>query len=106
MTERGDFYSMSMYFAPVFGRFGAAALLRPIQGLLQIPLLALALKFGDRTDKLAAIMALSLTATLLFNPICWTYQYLLVLFLLSAAVVLRCSRPETPASDAIAPSSR
>ena len=106
MTEQSYFYSMSMYFSPIFGRLGAASLLRPIQALLQLPLLALALRYGDRTDKLAAILALSLTATLLFNQVCWTYQYLLVLFLLFSAVVLRCASLGSRAPDAPAPSSR
>lgn len=76
------FYPMSMYLSAWFARFGWFDLLLPLKAATQLPILYLIWRYGDKTSALAGILALSLTLVLMFNPVAWTYQYLLVTFLL------------------------
>jgi hypothetical protein len=89
MIQKGDFYPMSMYFTPYFSKLNLTGWLRPVQVLLQIPLLVLAYRYGNRIEAIVGVLAFSLTIMLLFNPVAWTYQYLLVVFLLIMGLYFR-----------------
>lgn len=89
LALKNEFYPMSMYFSAYFAKFNITRFLRPVQVLFQIPLLYLAYRYGKRIDSLCGILALSLTFMLLFNPVAWTYQYLLVVFLLILGLCFR-----------------
>jgi hypothetical protein len=89
VIQKGDFYPMSMYFTPYFSKLNLTGWLRPVQVLLQIPLLVLAYRYGNRIEAIVGVLALSLTIMLLFNPVAWTYQYLLVVFLLIMGLYFR-----------------
>ncbi|MBI3291866.1 MAG: transposase [Elusimicrobia bacterium] len=54
-----ELYPMSLYFAPWFIKWNLTRWLFPIQCLLQVPLLALAYRYGRRMSALAGILALS-----------------------------------------------
>ena len=84
------FYPLAMNLNPFFYKLNMVKFSQPIGALLQIPLLILAFKQGHRMDALCGILAGSLTVTLLFNlgPT-WSYQYLLVAFLLITGFVFR-----------------
>jgi hypothetical protein len=82
VMENKSFYPMSMYFSAILVKLNLEFLLRPAQIVLQAILLLFCLRFGKSLNVLAGFMALSLTAMLIFNPVAWTYQYLLVVFLL------------------------
>ena len=84
--------TLSMYFTPFFLKNNLTFLLHPIQLTIQIFLMVLVFKKGDKTESLAGILALSLTGMLLFNVVAWTYQYLLVSFLLFLGTYFRSIR--------------
>ncbi|OGS21270.1 MAG: hypothetical protein A2252_08370 [Elusimicrobia bacterium RIFOXYA2_FULL_39_19] len=76
------FPPLGMFFTPYFSKLNLTGLLQPIQVLLQIPLLFMAYKHGKRIEVILGILAVSLLCFLLFNPVVWTYQYLLLVYLL------------------------
>ena len=75
-------YPMSMYFSSLLAKAGFFEWLLPTKVIAQIPVLFMAYHYGRSTHALAGILALSLTLALMLNPVAWTYQYLLVVFLL------------------------
>ena len=91
-------YPMSMYLTPHVLALGLPGERLPLLWLLHIPVLALARRYGFRTDALCGILALSLTVQLLFNPVAWTYQYLLVVFLLILGLFFQSVGTADPAA--------
>jgi hypothetical protein len=89
-----SFYPLSMFLSLWFVKFNISELLFPIKLASQFPLIYLTFRHGQNTSALAGIMALSLTLVLAFNPVAWTYQYLLVVFLLILGWVFR-AKPTT-----------
>ena len=90
------FYPMSMYFSHLLVKFNLLKLLLPLKVMAQVPLLYLAWRYGKDTASLAGILALSLTLFLMFNPVAWTYQYLLVVFLLILGWMFHSFQPASP----------
>ena len=72
----------SMFLSLWFAKFHLEELLLPLKLATQFPIVYLTFRYGHTASALAGIMALSLTLVLMFNIIAWTYQYLLVVFLL------------------------
>lgn len=91
-----NFYPMSMYFSAWLVKFGFYQWLVPLQIVSQFIILYLVYEHGRKTYALAGILALSLTLVLIFNPVAWTYQYLLVIFLLLIAQMYRCRSELVP----------
>lgn len=89
ILSEGRLYPFSMYFTLYIDQYGLASWLMPIQFLLQMVLLAITLRSIRSVDRLCGILALSLTLQLLFNTVCWTYQYFLVVFLIILAILFR-----------------
>jgi len=65
-----------------FAKFEFVDLLFYFKIIPQLLLMYLAGQYGQRTPVLVGLLALSLTCLLAFNPVAWTYQYLLVVFLI------------------------
>ena len=82
MMRAGTMHPMSLYVTYLFHKLGLTAALRPLQVAGQLVLWWVAFRHADRADRMAAVLALSLTWHLLFNPVAWTYQYLPVVLLL------------------------
>ncbi|KMP11209.1 hypothetical protein UR09_04020 [Candidatus Nitromaritima sp. SCGC AAA799-A02] len=72
----------SMYLSLWFAKFHLEKFLLPLKAAFQLPVAYLTFRYGHNTSALAGILALSLTLVLTFNTVAWTYQYLLVVFLL------------------------
>ena len=87
---------MSMYFSHWLVKVNLLKLLLPLKVMAQVPLLYLAWRYGKDTASLAGILALSLTLFLMFNPVAWTYQYLLVVFLLMLGWMFHSFQPASP----------
>ena len=79
----------SMFLSLWFAKFHLEELLIPLKLATLIPVIYLTFRYGHATSALAGIMALSLTLILMFNTIAWTYQYLLVVFLLITGWLFR-----------------
>ena len=80
----------------LYVKFNLLKLLLPLKVMAQVPLLYLAWRYGKDTASLAGILALSLTLFLMFNPVAWTYQYLLVVFLLILGWMFHSFQPASP----------
>lgn len=80
--ERGETHAWSLYFFPLLESAGIASLAPWIQGGLTMILLYSQRNALSNISVLCSSLALVLTGWLLFNPVAWTYQYLLVAWLI------------------------
>ncbi|MGH7772837.1 MAG: hypothetical protein ACREQA_11465, partial [Candidatus Binatia bacterium] len=91
-----EVYPMSMYLTPYVVKLISASSLLLLQAFLQVMLLIVAFHMNNSLSALCGIAALSLITQLLFNPVGWTYQYLLVVNLLILGSVFRAGAENQP----------
>ena len=90
----GKPYPMALYWTALLSQFGGLSLLKPIQVAGLLGLLLWSMKRPAALEEALFASGLALSWMLAFNAVAWTYQYLLVVFLLSLAWGFRSSRPD------------
>ncbi len=105
IVKKQHFFPLSLSFTAYLGKYGLAGWLFPTQAFLQCILIFVCYRFVRGVEGLAGILALSLTAILLFNGVCWTYQYLSVVFLILLGMLFSRLRYEKEALDNTNPKS-
>ena len=86
---QGNPYLMALYLTALFGKLGLLGWLKPLQLIGVLGFGWAQLKRPARLEEALFFGGLALAWMLAFNVVAWTYQYLLVVFLLALALGLR-----------------